>query len=234
MGFIRKIFPLYIFALGFAWLFQSTPGSSDEHAYYPVRKEVSGLSAYIRLLAPKQVKDAKALFNLYGGSPSADKSVIGSRYLYSTKWGWLDLRHFSAAAYYSEKWYLSGHAVLTFGELKEFMQSRESSASAFDYEDFVSNLLGVFFGTKYARDGKKTYVANLHAYLKNLGFVDQPLSIAPNADQVPKTYSLKPGEIEKSHDYNPRHTKFGENDLNGLDREVMAYRKSYLGSLLVQ
>ncbi|MBI2605685.1 MAG: hypothetical protein HYW49_06355 [Deltaproteobacteria bacterium] len=230
----RTKFPARSLFFSIAWLFLFASSLALGRVSYPIRKETAGLTEYLFLLKTKKISSSSEFFALYGEGPSKAKSPVGRRYLYSFKWGWIDMRHFSAAAYYGEKWYLSGHGILTFGEFKEWRQSQNNSGnSAYNYEDFVSNLLGVFFGTRYEYDKKKSYVANLGAYLEKLGFVDDPLTIAPNADQVPEDYSLKPGEIEKSHDYNPRHAKFNEKDLNALDRKIMKYRKKYLSRSIV-
>lgn len=235
MRIARTNFPsrLLFFSMSWSLLFASSP--SLGRVYYPIQKETAGLSEYIVLLKTKKISNSAEFFALYGEGPSKTKSLVDRRYLYSLKWGWIDMRHFAAAAYYSERWYLSGHDVLTFGELKEWKQSlkSEDEGSAYNYEDFISNLLGVFFGTQYERDNKKSYVSNLRAYLQKLGFVNDPLSSAPNAAQIPEDYSLKPDEIEKSRDYTPRHTKFSEKDLNDLDREIIKYRKKHLGSSIV-
>ena len=235
MRIARTKFPARSHFFSIACLFLFTSSISFGRVYYPIKKETAGLTEYLLFFKTKNISNSSEFFALYGEGPSKTKNLIFRRYLYSPKWGWIDMRHFAAAANYSEKWYLSGHDVLTFGELKEWKQSLkgEDEGSAYNYEDFVSNLLGVYFGTQYSRDKMKTYAGNLEAYLKRLGFVEDPLAVAPNAGDIPEGDSLKPGEIEKSYDYNPRHTKFNEKDLNALDRKIMKYRKKYLGSSIV-
>src|SRR5262249_48913961 len=116
------------------------------------------------------------------------------RYLYSRRWGWIDMKHFSAAAYYSGKWYVPAASVLGKGRDVEKKQAEKGDDSAYSYEDLPSNLLGAYFGSKYSSSGSHTktgdklnsFQEKLVSFLVDLDVVSNPLATAPNAKQVPK------------------------------------------------
>jgi hypothetical protein len=122
------------------------------------------------------------------------------RYLYSPKWGWLDLAHFSLGAYlYS---YFGSLGLELFSSYYEKTQAK---ASQYSYEDLPSNAMGAFFSVEV----KKPLCESLKSYLTDLGFVENPLQEAPNGKH------LDTGVKNKS--YRPLYTKarpeqYGEHD----------------------
>lgn len=118
------------------------------------------------------------------------------RYLYSKRWGWIDLKHFSAAAYHSDKWYIPSQIVLSRGKAIEAEQAKKESEkdSAYSYEDLPSNLLGAYFGEDYSSSGSYTktgfelnsFQKKLVSFLVDLEVVSDPLAVAPNAKDIPK------------------------------------------------
>ena len=158
----------------------------DPDGKEPTRVEAGGVSAFIKHLRSAGVrnkKDLAAFFKgLTGKSFSKNRGGATIRYLYSPRWGWLDMKHFSAAAYYSGKWY-GWEIVLLKGEEVERKQEGNEPASAWSYEDLPSNFLGVYFMAflKGSSASNKSLAENLKSFLQQLGYVEKPLDVAPNA-----------------------------------------------------
>jgi hypothetical protein len=176
---------------------------------------------------------------MYGGIPynnSSDGGKMKERYLYSPKWGWIDMKHFSSAALETNKWYKSASFVLGQGEgvedrqeNGEFPNSRpESKASAYDYEDLVSNLLGVGFEAYLETDAAadKDLVENLTNYLTALGFGDP--TQAPNYATLPQNHD---GDTNvQNTTYDPSYAPQSGQRTNAVDQLVLGILKEHIGS----
>jgi hypothetical protein len=81
-----------------------------------------------------------------------DISSDNKRYLYSRKYGWIDLRHFFEAANYSEDIGSVVTEILGFGnEIFQWLGEWEDDyRSGFSYEDLPSNHAGAEFGDDYS------------------------------------------------------------------------------------
>jgi RHS repeat-associated protein len=185
-------------------------GYSDSNGKEPTAKQVIGIRDFITLLKKEKVEDLEDLFHFYEDE-TVSEATTGSispkisggqgnlqsaRYLYSKRWGWIDLKHFSAAAYHSDKWYIPSQIVLWRGKRIERNQAEKESEreSAYSYEDLPSNLLGAYFGEDYSSSGSYTktgfelnsFQKKLVSFLVDLEVVSDPLAIAPNAKDIPK------------------------------------------------
>lgn len=142
------------------------------------------------------------------GSLNASETVKYVRYLYSPRWGWLDTRHFTAAADYATK--NSAFKSLLMGTLKEVDQLSNEEKSSFSYEDRVSNALGVYFIKEYSMTEENKSLAFqtvLLKYLTELGFDEKPTTSSPNFNQLPKTDAdVATTAVVKNYTYEPSYT----------------------------
>ncbi len=202
----------------------------DADGREPSRDEVASLSALIKMLKSNDVQDLGDLLEQFGGAPTTFGASgasggrnITMRYVYSKRWGWLDLRHLAAGAWFTDNWLISGHMVLSRGEDNEVTGGN----SSFDFEDLPSNLIGVYFETYLESDAAqgKTVVEALQSYLADLGVVENPFDVAPNADQLKET--------TKSADTGPKNTSYDpvfttERRDKPIDRIIESYLLDYL------
>ena len=129
------------------------------------------------------------------------------------------MKHFFAAAYHTDMSLISGDYVLQRGEGLEKTQTKQKSASAYSYEDLVSNLIGVYF-EEYLEDFKvnpedkeameayrlKGQVYVLEQFLKEIGVVDDETK-APNYNGLPINYETQTvGNVPKNKTYTPKNT----------------------------
>jgi RHS repeat-associated protein len=187
----------------------------------PVKKGVIAISTLIWLLGSDGIDDLNSFSDHFelGGSYG--------RYLYSDKWGWVDMKHFSSAAENTDDLLQTGHAVLLLGEFVESTQYLNGDASGFDPEDLPSNLLGVYFETyleSEAAEGK-SLVENLESYLLELGFSDDPTNDAPNYDVLPETHDDPDSGVINMR-YEPLNTKTTRRDSE-LDQEILEYLEDF-------
>ena len=136
------------------------------------------------------------------------KGDNGHRYLYSKRWGWIDMQHFAASAFYTSKH--GAKTALMGGEVTERRQQATQNPSAYDYEDLPSNLLGAYFAQEY-RDKYEDLNAALFAFLTDLDVLENEGETIPeeaiNYDALPDTQAEE-GTGEQNRSYNPMH---GEN-----------------------
>ena len=200
----------------------------DHYGKEPTKHNSVGLSEYVTLI--KQINNIDALARIYKADWDPTGKVYEKRYLYSDKWGWLDMRHFAAAAWRSDNLFFSEKGTLKEGEQTENDQFQRNDPSGFDYEDLTSNLIGVYF-LVYLESNEaqeNDFQTNLKNYLTELGFVDNPLTTAPNAlnGTLPKTHDTSTGE--KNYSYLP---KYATERLDGdLDSKIISFLINYLGN----
>ena len=164
----------------------------DKNGLYPIVPEVTGVKALIQVLSSAKVKDLASLTAYFGGSKTLSvdgKNISNKRYLYSKSNGWIDMRHISNAALATDKWYITGAQVLRKGEDTERAQEKQEPSSAWSYEDLVSNKLGVEFES-YLEDNKGEFLDVLEKFLYEKGFVDKPMEVAPNRNEIPYSYPM--------------------------------------------
>jgi hypothetical protein len=85
------------------------------------------------------------------------------------------MKHFSAAAKYTDYMILTGNKVLGRGEGIEREQQQNGSGSAYSYEDFPSNILGVYFEDGLEDD--RTTEVEFDELAKELGIEEKTLTI---------------------------------------------------------
>lgn len=122
----------------------------DESGMEPTKVGALGLSAYLKVISIYKYQSdiLSSLHGFYGGYSNTNTSNSKSdqsRYLYSTRWWWIDLNHFFTAANTTDNALVSGDRVLARGGTVEREQAAAGDVSAYDYEDLVFSLLGVFF-----------------------------------------------------------------------------------------
>lgn len=164
--------------------------------------------------------------NVPAGSPRP--APLRGRYLYSEKWGWIDMRHFSSSAESADTWSGSAKRTLDYGYAVEVTQAATFDESAFDYEDLVSNLLGVGFEayleTSVARD--RTLLQNLESYLRDLGFVDAPERHAPNYMLIAEN-NRGEGTGPQNKTYQPLHAPKANERNSYADKLVLGVLADY-------
>jgi RHS repeat-associated protein len=202
----------------------------DKEGKEPNKAQATGLNSLIQILTDNNIQGLSDLSVLYGGWGSRQTApVVPERYLYSEKWGWIDMRHFASAAAASDMIYATGHGVLSHSETIESQQAwntnLEERNSAYDYEDLVSNLLGVYFEVYLESDAAKdkSFMENLNNYLQQLGFTSSPAS-APNYNQLEETMDTDSGETNTT--YAPSHTTKPRD--GNLDKKITQYLDLYL------
>jgi RHS repeat-associated protein len=204
----------------------------------PVKDGTTNLTKVSAALKKADVKDLDDLRSHYGSGYFGNDNGKGDtkKYLYSKKWGWIDMRHVSYSAAKIKSIFSIRSGVLSDGELLEYRQELGAipnhnptdfdlpSVSAWDYEDLVSNIIGAGFESYLETDGKgKTIVEALTSYLTDLGFNEEPEN-APNYLSMPKNYT-EDGKNEatevRSYGYDPKYApnknkRNSKQDLNVL------------------
>lgn len=190
----------------------------------PVLDAVIGVKDLLDTISAGTLSALAAEYKGLGSSNASTGNM--KRYLYSPKWGWLDMKHFASSADWADSWYVSGYMVLKEGEKQEIEQLKSGDDSAFDYEDLPSNLLGVYFERYLEKEEakKKTFSENLGDYLYKLGFVDDPEEVAPNGLNV--SHHEK-GKEPMNFSYDPMFTTEEADDE--LSAEIKGYIADYRG-----
>jgi len=187
----------------------------DKNGKEPTKPRVSSLTNLLKALNSKDIKSLKDMIAWYGGINAKIYSVeskgeIKGRYVYSTSWGWIDMKHFSAAAYSRSRLLLTAKFVLKEGEHTEKEQEEKGNRSAWSYEDLVSNALGTYF-QEYASDYDGSLVEALESFLCSIGVVDNPIEVSPI--ELPDVERENPPQNKS---YNPRFTIGKRNSKTSL------------------
>jgi RHS repeat-associated protein len=216
----------------------------DVNGEGPDKKGAKGRTAYLKKITNHVTRTMllDAMYKYYGGrfntSNSANSEHDKNRYVYSTRWGWIDMKHFFAAAYHTDMSLISGDYVLSKGEGLERKQQKQNNASAYSYEDLVSNLMGVYF-EEYLEDFKvnpddkeameayrlkgQAYV--LEQFMKEIGIVDDETQ-APNYKGLPINYENQTVDnVPKNETYTPKYTTGKRNKK--IDRKIQRRLKKY-------
>jgi|GEM_PF-2875201 len=220
--------------------FNSPIKFNDPDGREPNQKGCISLKIYLLVLKLYRVKNIGDLKSFHGigfggwhikGRPGTD----AHRYLYSPKWGWVDMYHVSAAIENE----LSGDPkiVLEEGEQLELRQEMEkfpnnnggSKPSAWDPEDLVSNLIGVGFklyqNTEEAKN--KDFLTNLRNYLTDLGFGDITEELK---NGLPKSHHDESGKT--NYTYNPNDAPLKDQRNTKTDLLVLNFLNTYLKNQL--
>jgi RHS repeat-associated protein len=171
-----------------------------------------GLSTYISIintlpnLSLSNLNSYSGGQNSTGGKAGEGKEMESTRYLYSKRWGWIDMRHFISSANFSNEQEGRGHHLMAF-EDNERDQAKSGyyteKNSSFSYEDLPSNLLGAYFGKWLSSEGanQSSFSANLEQFLKMIGVVENPMANAPNASSM-YVNAVKEKSLHDDIDYN--------------------------------
>ena len=194
----------------------------DPDGKHPEKKRAIGRKKFRRYLRRNGVNSLKDLHFLMGGTRTTsgiqnpDAKEPKFRYLYSKRWGWVDMKHFAAAAHHTSSPFVTGSYVLKRGEQKEIEQEYSDRsyerASAWDYEDLTSNLMGVTFEDYWDERSyfevpmeHGDFVTVLDQFLDELGFTEEhPGEAAPNYDWMP--YDAHTDDRTQNSTYDPMYT----------------------------
>lgn len=133
----------------------------------------------------------------------------------------VDMKHFAAAAEYTDRWYLTAEGVLE--DLYEH-EVEEAGNSMFDYDDLTSNLLGVYFEEYLESDEAKgvDFADAVGHYLKELGFSNNPMEDKPENNILPETHHEQV-DTEQDKTYTPKYTS--EERSGDLDKKIIKFAK---------
>lgn len=215
--------------------------ASQAHAWSPVKGTSCGLGKLIDAVSASGVAGIGSFADLFHARRNALSRVTSwveyrqpdftCRYIYSRKWGWIDLQHFAAAAWTRSLVPMSGTRILLRGEENERQQERDKENSRWDYEDLMSNFLGVDFAEHLSGLGWSSplgFVPRLHVYLERLGF-EYDVEHAPNFRSL--LNSEAEDDVRENHRYIPWYAPdFDERLFNDWDREAYARLQAYLKS----
>ncbi|MCM0606497.1 MAG: hypothetical protein KA715_10440 [Xanthomonadaceae bacterium] len=136
------------------------------------------------------------------------------RYLYSKSWGWIDLKHFTAAAELLAKnskinrtKYMFYYAILAGESHEQNSNNKNELGSVYSYEDLVSNFLGASF-QYLANNGwfkGLSFNQSLLSFFESFEISDEPQVDAPNfksLDEPKKNKSYYPLFNTKKADAN--------------------------------
>jgi RHS repeat-associated protein len=190
---------------------ENSSASVSSDAAYPEIKQVGSLSALMDLIKSNNISSLEALFNFFGkgsGSESdesdSDKKTKPStvKYIYSERWGWIDLKHFSAAAMHTDNLFFGAGFVLRRGEKIERQQESQGNTSAWSFEDLPSNLLGVYFESFLeSSSAEGGFQGKLNTFFKLVGVVNDYQN-APNYSDI-EAYEKGQVPIPKNYSYSP-------------------------------
>ena len=194
----------------YAYTYNNPLKYTDPNGQEPVLDQVGTVDEFVddfNKANPGPVKLSKFAPSLRGKEASTPTGVIpeSNRYIYTEKYGWIDMRHFLAAAgtassYMGGPWYdnpileqVGAYIYATsLGYALELDQSKSDipgeRRSAFSYEDLPSNAAGAAFGAYgYDPNSKVPLGEQIREWLKKEAApVDNPRE-APNYRQLPAT-----------------------------------------------
>ncbi|MBF0575572.1 RHS repeat-associated core domain-containing protein [Dysgonomonas sp. GY617] len=210
----------------YAYTFQNPVKYIDPNGKEPIKSQAVSLSELIRVLASVRASSLEDIVSWYGGIDNRwaaveRKGMLNERYVYSKSWGWIDMRHFSAAAYGTDLLLASSNDILKRGEETELAQERAGNASAWSYEDLVSNALGVYF-EQYAESYKGNALQALTSFFMKIGVVENPLDVAPN--ELPDAERQTPPQNMSYESINT-----SNNRALGIDAKIVKFIESFTG-----
>ncbi|MCV2886484.1 RHS repeat-associated core domain-containing protein [Aestuariibacter sp. AA17] len=114
---------------------------------------------------------------------SANRAGNSNRYLFTDNFGWVDLRHFGAAAELSYGVGSVTAEIMGLGvEIVQYLNESEGDyRSAFSQEDLPSNAAGAMFGDDYL-SGAKGISSSLNSFLDDVGARDPSDPVAGTAN----------------------------------------------------
>ncbi len=166
----------------------------------------------------------------------SSQKLIGTaecRFLYSPKWGWIDLRHFGSAAKLinNKSWQYRSIFILDFailaGESLEqtYELEKPNSPSTYSYEDLISNFLGASFQLLYNRGYfKDTSRPNsIKYFLDKVGISENPMQ---NFEKFSQGECLEDYNNVKNRTYRPiMNIEDSTIASNDIQRKLIKFRK---------
>jgi RHS repeat-associated protein len=213
----------------------------DADGQEPTRKGSIGVNALISVLNANHISSLEGLQHFYRGSfnynQSRNSNAESSRYLYSQKWGWVDMKHFSVNANQADNILIPQSYLLNRGEGLEQQQEKSEPSSAWDYEDLASNLLGVYFEEwlgdqgpmsdnefdAMIKQGDNLFTFQVRKYLNELGFSDKPLEDKPQNNVLPENENTEVDKSPKTN-YTPRYST--KSRSGEADKKLIKFAKS--------
>ncbi len=209
----------------------------DRQGMEPDKPSTTNRETLLQTLRKNNINDLSGLSSFYGGATefgsgtNAMPASSSVRYLYSKRWGWIDMKHFASAANVADG-IATAKQVINHGEDIEIQQSSSKKLSernsSFSYEDLISNLLGTYFESFLESD-----LASGNDMSKNLEFFLMMLDVAdpteaPNYKDLPESPEIAQDKEEhtvvRNYSYNPLYTK-KDNNLQ-LDVSIKQFLKS--------
>jgi hypothetical protein len=193
----------------------------------PVVNEIFSLESWSSILESDGINSLSDMSNYFQSQKLPDgnftKTYPLPRYIYSEKWGWIDLKHFTVAAKHSQRTRLPW-LVLVRGETVETEQAIRNSSSAYSYEDLTSNALGSYFPyflKEYKREGESDKEV-LFRFFETIGVVNNPMEVAPNRDRIPNDVDASGLPSWAEINYRPLFTN-PDAQRNLTDNNIQAY-----------
>ncbi|MEO1053662.1 MAG: fibronectin type III domain-containing protein [Bacteroidota bacterium] len=173
----------------------------DEGGREPILPQIYTLNGLLNLFrrnGVNSIDDAKALFagNSHTSKDSNNPRLNFNAFIYTKAAGWLDMKHFFAAAGAAELG-VPVDLVLFRGENVEKGQLKANHGSAYSYEDLQSNLQGALFGDNIDGD----FIEEFTRFMNHLGH--GTLEDAPNKDQIPEHARRRYGQVPTNFSYIP-------------------------------
>ena len=160
---------------------------SDRSGYEPNQLEAASADKVGALLAAQNIQSAGQWAATWRGSVPIKTEA--SRYVYTSKAGWLDMKHVSTAAAVADVGRPAGRvgmtmtagAAMSLGHVVEVIQTATLQSSGYSYEDVPSNWVGAHLGITV--DPGTSFAQNVQAFLEGLGAL--PPEQAPNWSTMP-------------------------------------------------
>ena len=154
--------------------------------------------------------------------------VKRNAFLYSERWGFIDLKHFSKSAAWTNEWFITVDMVLDKGEKVEFKQWSIYHPSAFSEEDLTSNLLGAYFADVFLSSEWATGESmgeNLVIFFTMLEASENPkLDCQCTLFDIPKDHT---NELKRNHTYLPQ-TSYKPLDRE-IDKSILEFLREHRG-----
>jgi RHS repeat-associated protein len=201
----------------------------DKDGKEPSQNQAVSLNDYIPRLIIANVNTFEDLRKVhaserYRGLYESAGPLSFVRYLYSEKWGWIDMLHFSESALKTSK---DGvFSTLKSGETLEVTQKLTAPASSFSYEDLVSNLIGASFAEYNNNNNSKEFLVNLQDFLIGAGFNAQPTE-AVNWGELPRTQVRGVPIGIKNYSYIPLFAPYINERKSTIDKYILNQLKTY-------
>ena len=205
----------------------------DKKGEEPYLDFVANIETIIRNMKAANVDDIIDAANYFGVySKTLSENTTVKRQVYTQRVGWIDLKHFFAAAVLYQTFIPIESYVLEQGEQKERDQEASGNLSAWGKEDLQSNLRGLIFAKNFAGfeelfslDGADFYAA-FQSYFEYLE-ATAPEN-APDYNQIPKNEDARKAMMVKNPNNKPiqnkiytpldRNPKY--NELIDVDKEL--------------